>query len=55
MTHALDVARNYLEGTKKNVSFGIINQRKESTMKHIKALMSKDKGKQMNGKLLLRR
>ena len=43
--HALDVARKRVEGIKRNAPFTTSRQIKESTMKHIKALTSKAKGK----------
>ena len=45
ITHALDVSRKHIEGIKRNVPFTTTKQMKESTMKYIKALMSKAKGK----------
>ena len=54
-THALDAARKYMEGMKRNVPFTTMKQKKESTMKYVKALKSKAKGKNVDEKLMLRR
>ena len=55
ITHALDVARKHVEVIKRNVLFTTIKKIKESIMKCIKALISKAKGKKIDGKLMLRR
>ena len=55
ITHALDVARKNVEGTKRNAPFTTMKKIKESTMKCITALTSKAKGKNIDEKLMLRR